>query len=98
MRDENINPDAPLHVRGLNHLTMPVKDRYRAARFYIVVLGAAPTMNRLPTVPQKVSPGHCKRAPGWRPASKSICLNKIMVSRAGINPIRIWLWIVRPKI
>jgi len=40
MRDENINPDAPLHVRGLNHLTMPVKDRYRAARFYIVVLGA----------------------------------------------------------
>ena len=40
MSDENLNPDAPLHIRGLNHLTMPVKDRYRAARFYIVVLGA----------------------------------------------------------
>ncbi len=40
MNDENLNPDAPLHIRGLNHLTMPVKDRYRAARFYIVVLGA----------------------------------------------------------
>lgn len=40
MSDENINPDAPLHIRGINHLTIPVKDRYRAARFYIVVLGA----------------------------------------------------------
>ena len=40
MTDENTNPDALLHIRGLNHLTMPVKDRYRAARFYIVVLGA----------------------------------------------------------
>ncbi|MBM4260211.1 MAG: VOC family protein [Deltaproteobacteria bacterium] len=40
MSDENINPDAPLHIRGLNHLTIPVKDRYRAARFYIVALGA----------------------------------------------------------
>lgn len=40
MTDENINPDALLHIRGLNHLTMPVKDRYRAARFYIVVLSA----------------------------------------------------------
>ena len=40
MTDENTNPDAPLHIRGLNHLTMPVKDRYRAARFNIVVLGA----------------------------------------------------------
>ncbi len=40
MSDENLNPDAPLHIRGLNHLTMPVKERYRAARFYIVVLGA----------------------------------------------------------
>lgn len=40
MSDENINPDAPLHIRGLNHLTLPVKDRYRAARFYIVALGA----------------------------------------------------------
>ncbi|MGE5219951.1 MAG: VOC family protein [Chloroflexota bacterium] len=39
MSDENFNPDAPLHVRGLNHLTVPVKDRYRAGRFYIVVLG-----------------------------------------------------------
>ena len=39
MSDENINPDAPLHIRGLNHLTLPVKDRYRAGRFYIVVLG-----------------------------------------------------------
>ena len=39
MRDENFNPDAPLHIRGLNHLTMPVKDRYRAARFYVVALG-----------------------------------------------------------
>ncbi len=40
MSDENINPDAPLHIRGLNHLTIPVRERYRAARFYIVALGA----------------------------------------------------------
>lgn len=40
MNDENINPDAPLHIRGLNHITIPVQDRYRAARFYIVALGA----------------------------------------------------------
>lgn len=40
MSNEDINPDAPLHIRGLNHLTIPVKDRYRAARFYIVALGA----------------------------------------------------------
>ena len=40
MSDENINPDAPLHIRGLNHLTIPVEERYRAARFYIVALGA----------------------------------------------------------
>ena len=39
MSDENLNPDAPLHIRGLNHLTMPVKDRYTAARFYVVALG-----------------------------------------------------------
>jgi catechol-2,3-dioxygenase len=39
MSDENLNPDCPLHIRGLNHLTMPVKDRYRATRFYVVVLG-----------------------------------------------------------
>jgi catechol-2,3-dioxygenase len=39
MSDENFNPDCPLHIRGLNHLTMPVKDRYRAARFYVVALG-----------------------------------------------------------
>ena len=39
MSDENSNPDSPLHIRGLNHLTMPVKDRYRAARFYVVALG-----------------------------------------------------------
>ena len=39
MTDENSNPDSPLHIRGLNHLTMPVKDRYRAARFYVVALG-----------------------------------------------------------
>ena len=40
MSDEHFNPDAPLHIRGLNHLTIPVKERYRAARFYIVALGA----------------------------------------------------------
>ena len=39
MSDEKSNPDSPLHILGLNHLTMPVKDRYRAARFYVVVLG-----------------------------------------------------------
>jgi len=39
MSDENFNPDCPLHIRGLNHLTMPVKDRYLAARFYVVALG-----------------------------------------------------------
>jgi len=36
MTDENTNPDALLHIRGLNHLTMPVKDRYRAARFFLL--------------------------------------------------------------
>jgi len=39
MSDENSNPDSPLHIRGLNHLTMPVKDRYITARFYVVALG-----------------------------------------------------------
>ena len=39
MSDENFNPDAPLHIRGVNHLAIPVKDRYRAACFFIAVLG-----------------------------------------------------------
>jgi catechol-2,3-dioxygenase len=40
MDAEYINPDAELHIRGLDHATLPVRDRYRAARFYIAVLGA----------------------------------------------------------
>lgn len=37
--DPNVNPDSPLHIRGLNHTTVPVRDRYKAARFYVAVLG-----------------------------------------------------------
>jgi catechol 2,3-dioxygenase-like lactoylglutathione lyase family enzyme len=36
----NNNPDAKLRVQGLNHTTVPVRDRYKAARFYVAVLGA----------------------------------------------------------
>lgn len=39
MTDENINPDATLRIRALNHTTIPVRDRYKAARFYVAVLG-----------------------------------------------------------
>ena len=35
----DINPDANLHIRALNHTTVPVRDRYQAARFYVAVLG-----------------------------------------------------------
>ncbi|HZS64461.1 MAG TPA: VOC family protein [Xanthobacteraceae bacterium] len=38
--DPDVNPDAPLHIRALNHTTLPVHDRYKAAKFYVVVLGA----------------------------------------------------------
>ena len=40
MNPADFNPDAPLHIRAVSHLTVPVKDRYRAARFYVAVLGA----------------------------------------------------------
>jgi catechol 2,3-dioxygenase-like lactoylglutathione lyase family enzyme len=40
MNPSDFNPDAPLHIRALNHTTIPVKDRYKAARFYVAVLGA----------------------------------------------------------
>lgn len=40
MTTDFLNPDATLHIRGLDHATVPVRDRYRAARFYIAVLGA----------------------------------------------------------
>ena len=40
MNEMDYNPDAPLHIRSVSHLTIPVKDRYKAARFYVVVLGA----------------------------------------------------------
>ena len=39
MASSDFNPDAPLHIQALNHTTIPVKDRYRAARFYVAVLG-----------------------------------------------------------
>ena len=39
MNQSDFNPDAPLHIRGLNHLAMPVRDRYQAARFYVIALG-----------------------------------------------------------
>ncbi len=39
MSDQNINPDASLRIRALNHTTIPVRDRYRAASFYVAVLG-----------------------------------------------------------
>jgi len=35
----DFNPDMPLHIRALNHATIPVRDRYKAARFYVAVLG-----------------------------------------------------------
>ena len=40
MNEMDFNPNAPLHIRSVSHLTIPVKDRYKAARFYVVVLGA----------------------------------------------------------
>jgi catechol-2,3-dioxygenase len=40
MNEMDFNLDAPLHIRSVSHLTIPVKDRYKAARFYVVVLGA----------------------------------------------------------
>lgn len=39
MNSPDTNPDAPLHIQGLNHTTVPVRDRYRAALFYVAVLG-----------------------------------------------------------
>lgn len=39
MADEFINPDAQLRISALNHTTFPVRDRMRAARFYVAVLG-----------------------------------------------------------
>lgn len=39
IKEEDINPDAPLNIRALNHTTIPVKDRYKAALFYVAVLG-----------------------------------------------------------
>lgn len=40
MADELINPDAKLRISALNHTTFPVRDRIKAARFYVAVLGA----------------------------------------------------------
>jgi catechol 2,3-dioxygenase-like lactoylglutathione lyase family enzyme len=37
--NQDVNPDAPLHIHSLNHVTLPVRDRYKAARFYVAVLG-----------------------------------------------------------
>ncbi len=39
MSASDFNPDAPLHIRALNHTTIPVRDRYKAALFYVAVLG-----------------------------------------------------------
>ncbi|MGE5538218.1 MAG: VOC family protein [Gemmatimonas sp.] len=39
INEMDFNPDAPLHIRALNHTTLPVRDRYKAARFYVAVLG-----------------------------------------------------------
>ena len=39
MSELDINPDASLRIRALNHTTIPVRDRYKAARFYVAVLG-----------------------------------------------------------
>jgi catechol-2,3-dioxygenase len=39
MSELDFNPDSPLHIRALNHTTIPVRDRYKAARFYVTVLG-----------------------------------------------------------
>lgn len=38
-QDMNINPDASLRIQSLNHTTLPVHDRYKAAAFYVAVLG-----------------------------------------------------------
>ena len=35
----DINPDARLRIQSLNHTTIPVHDRYKAARFYVAVMG-----------------------------------------------------------
>ncbi len=39
MSASDFNPDARLHIRALNHTTIPVRDRYKAALFYVAVLG-----------------------------------------------------------
>ncbi len=39
MSNPDVNPDAPLHIGGLYHTTSPVTDRYKAAKFYVAVLG-----------------------------------------------------------
>jgi catechol 2,3-dioxygenase-like lactoylglutathione lyase family enzyme len=37
--NQDVNPDAPLRIHSLNHTTLPVRDRYKAACFYVAVLG-----------------------------------------------------------
>lgn len=39
MADDFINPDAELRIAALNHTTFPVRDRHRAGRFYVAVMG-----------------------------------------------------------
>jgi len=78
MSDENINPDAPLHIRGLNHLTIPVKERYRAARFYIVAPGAeairtAITLKSIAPRSRKKGAASIRSAPTTRACA---CTNK----------------------
>lgn len=38
--EDYVNPDVEMRVTALNHTTLPVRDRLRAARFYVAVLGA----------------------------------------------------------
>ena len=83
MSDENFNPDAPLHIRGLNHLTIPVKQRYRAARFYIVALGAEAHHE---SAPDRVAKG----------LSRSLFSNKSLANPTGTNLILMWLSILPP--
>jgi catechol-2,3-dioxygenase len=52
-------PVAAHKIRGLNHLTLPVRDRYKAARFYVAVLGGEITHE---TSPDSVKQGLARAA------------------------------------
>jgi hypothetical protein len=90
MSDENVNPDAPLHIRGLNHLTIPSKIVIEQRAFTSSLLALKRIMNRRPIEWQRVCRALCNSAFAWPLALKSIYSNKTSANRTGISPIPIW--------